>query len=96
MFTYEINDCDEVVITGIENKNIKELEIPSQIDGCFVSCIDRFAFAGCINLEKVTFPECYVKISFRAFDGCSSLKEVVLPECYLIEPQAFRGCPYEK
>ena len=94
MFKFEVNDYDEITITGIEDQNVTEIEIPVKIDGNFVSNIGDWAFSGCSSLTKVTFPDNYIFIGNGAFSGCTSLREVKLPEICTIGRDAFRGCPY--
>ncbi len=67
--------------------------------------IDKYAFAGCVDLEEVIFPEkpkdynyfsaydTLVKIKEGAFSGCLKLKRIQLPKWLEhIDPFTFFGC----
>ena len=51
------------------------------------------AFAGCTDLQTVTFPERMEEIGAEAFRNCTSLKEVTIPQgVRFIEEGTFMGC----
>lgn len=48
--------------------------------GTDVTGIESYAFRGCENLERITFPpNAEIDIGAFAFEGCNSLEEIVLP-----------------
>lgn len=58
-----------------------------------VKVIQRLAFEGCTELERVILPEGLIYIGEGAFWECDSLIEVQLPETLLeIDEKAFYGC----
>lgn len=86
-------------ITGITRKfisncernysyKLKEVIIPDT-----VKIIERKAFYGCHNIEKITFSKDLKFIGQNAFSGCNSLNEIILHEnVSKIELNAFRYC----
>jgi hypothetical protein len=103
-YMYLSEECDVVIpseykglpVTEIaplvfwNKENLKTLTIPAT-----VTCIGRYAFSGCTNLEKIIFEEgSQLKtIEGCAFVDCSSLKDIELPESLeIIEGAAFSGC----
>ncbi len=55
--------------------------------------IGDMAFAGCLDLEKVTIPDSVNMLCYRAFENCVSLKEIVLPGSVVsIDMEAFIQC----
>lgn len=58
---------------------VKNIVIPSEIEGKPVTLIANGAFKACRELESVTIPGSVVKIGTDAFSGCSSLKSVEIP-----------------
>ena len=58
-----------------------------------ISTVGADAFAGCLKLKKLTFPENVTSIAERAFQDCSNLTELDLPETITsIGDMAFRNC----
>ena len=103
-YMYLSEECDVVIpseykglpVTEIaplvfwNKENLKTLTIPAT-----VTCIGRYAFSGCTNLEKIIFEEgSQLKtIEGCAFVDCSSLKDIELPESLeVIWGAAFSGC----
>ena len=77
--TYQVifsSDVGGVLVSGIVDKDVKEVTIPSEHNGYQVIGIGHDAFKGCINLEKVTMPDSILFIEEGAFSGCCSLREV--------------------
>ncbi len=75
---YEIKN-DEVTILGLHNQNIKDLVIPSVIDGYPVSKIQAYAFANNDELQYALIPESVVDIGDGIFYNCRSLTKATLP-----------------
>lgn len=73
------DDIDEIVT--IDNKHYP------------VSKIDNCAFANCMKLKTVKFPQTMQIIKTSAFQNCMSLEEVNLPEgIVILKDSAFAGC----
>ena len=84
-----------------DNKNIKTLTLSGTVE-----VISHHAFAGCENLESVTFADTSVLnpnitgtqsqlkyIRDNAFENCTSLTEVIIPySVKQIDSYAFAGC----
>ena len=65
-----------------------EVAIPDSVNR-----IDRNAFAGCKELEKVVIPDSVSTIDEYAFAGCAKLEEVTIPDSVnLIGCAAFEEC----
>lgn len=60
------------------NGSAAELDIPSEIDGYVVSCIDFMAFSDCFRLAKVTIPACITSIEQSAFNNCENLISITV------------------
>ena len=85
-FTYKNNNT---IITGLKNKNLKEIIIPEG-----VLEIDKIAFCE-ERFTKVTFPSTLKKICYGAFDFCEELEELVFSDfsCLeIIDEAAFSNC----
>ena len=82
VLTFDINDNDEVVITGTMDTTIDELVIPNTIikNGIErkVVEIDEQAFLGLENLKSVTIPSNVKIIDSKAFKQCKQLTNVNL------------------
>jgi hypothetical protein len=91
------NDSEsEVMITAYTGEPTN-LEIPEKIDGKKVVAIGSNAFAGNVNLKKVSIPGGVKSIGEYAFSGCTSLKSCELEEgVEEIGYKAFYGCRYLK
>ena len=75
--------------------NIKELRasITSVRLHDSVSYIDKSAFNGCSNLEKITMPSLMEYIGENAFVDCGKLTEITIPQgVEVLEKGLFRGC----
>ena len=67
-------------IVGVKDKEMTELEIPSEYDGVAITSIGYRAFYDCDNLTKVIIPDSVTSIADSAFWGCFSLTELVVPD----------------
>lgn len=90
---YEINEDNEIIITGLKDKNQKEIVIPEQIGNLPVTKIGERVFSYCTSIEKVVISEGVEEIeswlyldgiwepreTMGCFEGCTSLKEVIFP-----------------
>ena len=73
IFTYTVEN-DTVTITGL-NVSVKELIIPSEINGYPVTSIGESAFQR-TDITSVTIPDSVKNIDNNAFKSCDSLKSV--------------------
>ena len=58
---------NEVTITGLKDRYVTEVIIPSEIDGMPVTRIENYAFESCTGLASVTIPHNVTKIGHFAF-----------------------------
>ncbi len=84
-------------ITGLkeEGKTLKEIIIPSVLDGYTITSIDADVFKDCTVLENIVIPESVTNIGDYAFLRCSSLKSISFgenSELKSIGLYAFGGC----
>lgn len=78
-FTYEINDQNEVTITGYIGKH-KVCSIPNSINEMPVTAIGDNAFYMNRNIKKVYIPDSVKRIGVNAFRGCTKLENVLFSE----------------
>lgn len=72
--TYRVCE-DEIWIVGCA-ADVVEVQIPLEIEGKFVTCLQAGAFAGCDRLTSLTFFNHLVSIDGHVFTGCNALAEV--------------------
>lgn len=77
--SYQVID-DSVTIIKCEEKDSKEMAIPSTIEGFPVTAIGDSAFEDCNLLRTLSMPESVTSIGNRAFYGCTVLKNLTLSE----------------
>lgn len=65
---------------------IKTINIPKDFR------LSKAMFAGCINLDSVSFEADWITISERCFSCCANLKEIDINKALLIEDYAFLKC----
>ena len=82
-------DFDQMVSANCKgNKKIKSIEIPNG-----TSVIERYAFEGCLSLERVIIPVSVIRIEYGAFQNCYSLVNIIIPGSVIeIGDWAFCGC----
>jgi hypothetical protein len=86
------NGDTEVMITMCE-RDAKEVEIPSNLDGYPVTQIWDGAFNACTQLTQITIPEGVVRVGEGAFMACPSLKSIAFPQTTTsIGGAAFMNC----
>lgn len=92
IFEYSIDSkTNEVIITGVTDRNITEVSIPETIDGKSVCIIGEYAFADCSNLQNVDLGS-VKELKSYSFSNCTSLKEIVFPkELLTIGSNTFSG-----
>lgn len=76
-FNYD-DSGDGCVILGM-NESMRDVRIPSMLNGKRVVEIADGAFNGCDEIESVTIPNGVTKIGRNAFRNCENLQEVHLP-----------------
>ncbi len=82
-------------IVGIEDKEMTEVEIPSEYDGVAITSIGYRAFYDCDNLTKVVIPDSVTTIGEEAFKNCGGLLSVEMGKnVAAIEHAAFFECYY--
>ncbi len=70
---------NHVLIDGMINTSLTELEIPDVIDGKQVYGIEQFAFIEATNLKKLYIPKSVEYIEYGALYGLNKLEELTLP-----------------
>jgi len=82
-----------IVIDKLLDETIKEVKIPSQIDGIPVNRIGKQAFMNCTQLEAVEIPDSVLVMEEEVFAGCERLKKIKLPSCLRnMRRGMFRNC----
>lgn len=90
-FTYEINDYNEITITGYTGTDT-DIVIPDMIDDCMVTTIGERAFFD-MDITSVELPETLTEIHMNAFEHCDELTEINIPvRVRYIDSEAFRDC----
>ncbi|MDE6781998.1 MAG: leucine-rich repeat protein [Ruminococcus sp.] len=90
-FKYTI-EYGEVVISGFD-KSVRDVVIPSEIEGLPVTKIGDYAFSSCDGITSVTIPDSVTSIGNDAFHGCSGLTSVTIPDSVtIIGDSAFYNC----
>ncbi len=88
---YKINN-DEIIITGCDDK-LKDITIPSEIDGLPVTAIGESAFTWKSQLNSVVISEGIRRIEYCGFSSCRFLTSVKLPQSLeYIGENGFDGC----
>ena len=73
------------------DSSLKEIDIPSSINGETITAIGYTAFRGS-SIERVTIPNTVTEIGESAFEG-SNLVDITIPEnVNFIRSNAFKGC----
>ena len=80
-------------VTGVRDRSVTEVEVPTTHQGYPVVRICVEAFADCRNLVRVVVGDGVKDIEEGAFSRCTSLKEVVLSKnLFSLGASAFREC----
>lgn len=83
----------EYVIVGVNNRDIKEVEIPASYDGKPIVSIGKSAFFVCSSLTSIIIPNSVKTIGANAFSGCSALESITIPNSVTsIGNWAFSNC----
>ena len=79
----------------MKKSGIKDLVIPSTVDGMPVTSILSLAFSGNTDLVNVTIPSTVTSIGNNAFYGCTSLRQVYVEGIVTdLGLNIFKGCDY--
>lgn len=93
-FRYKVLEDGTIEIIGLENYSVKELIIPSEIDGKKVTSIGEEAFYG-EYITSVEIPDTVTHIGDYAFGECERLVDVIIPGSVTsIAGDAFSGTPW--
>ncbi|MBQ9860566.1 MAG: leucine-rich repeat domain-containing protein [Clostridia bacterium] len=77
------------------NGAYSEVVLPAAVNGCPVTAINRWAFANCDTLRKITIPDTIAAIGESAFLDCNALAEVRIGNGVVsIADMAFLGCNF--
>ncbi len=80
-------------VTGLVDRSVTNITIPSSVNGRRVTIIDGAAFSRCPNLTSVYIPNGVLWIGEAAFSGSDKLKSIKLPDSITtIDESAFSYC----
>ena len=92
VFTFSLNN-DTYTVTGLKDKTITSIVIPSVYEGLPVTSIGSEVFYCCTNLTSVVIPDSVTTIASHAFMGCCNLTSLVIPDSVTsIGYAAFASC----
>ena len=84
---------NEIIISGVTDKNLEVLDVPSHINRFPVVSIEREVFRGLQNLIAAYLPDTLQVISNHAFADCPNLKVVQCnADGLMIHGGAFKNC----
>ncbi len=73
--------------------NVKNVEIPAELDGYTITALGEDCFADNTVLETVTIPDTITSIGSNAFEGCTALTTVTIPaNVTTLGSFLFEGC----
>lgn len=83
---------DHYTVTGIGSCTDRVIVIPREMNGCPITEIGDWAFAGCKNIDAVIIPDTVTKIGVQAFGG-TPVKRIFIPDSVtFIGGGAFARC----
>lgn len=75
--TFVLNeDGQSYTVTGLSDKTLTKLTIPSTYQGFPVTSIGGRVFSGCTGLTSITIPNSVASIGWYAFEDCTSLTSI--------------------
>lgn len=75
--TFVLNeDGQSYTVTGLSDKTVTKLTIPSTYQGFPVTSIGEYAFIGRTGLTSITIPNSVTSIGWYAFENCTSLTSI--------------------
>ena len=78
------------IITGLKDRTLTNITIPSKINGTFITKIASNAFENNTLIQSVTIPDSITEIGQSSFKNCTNLKEVIIgPDSSLISIDAY-------
>jgi hypothetical protein len=77
MFDYTVLGDGTIEITEC-NKSMKEIIIPSEIDGKKVTSIGSLAFVYCFDVVSITIPDSVINIENIELKSCSKLAQIIV------------------
>ena len=90
-FNYAI-EYGEITITGFD-KSVRDVVIPSEIEGIPVTTIGDSAFSGCDGITSITIPNSVTSIGKQAFRECSRIASITIPDSVAtIGKETFQYC----
>ena len=84
-------DNGEVTITGLNNYNITDINIPPTIEGFPVTRIGSYAFNYNYGINSVVLPASVTHIEEAAFSSSQNLQSIEMPGVTYIDDFAFNG-----
>ena len=87
-------DNGEVTITGLNNYNITDINIPPTIEGFPVTRIGSYAFNYNYGINSVVLPASVTHIEEAAFSSSQNLQSIEMPGVTYIGISAFYSCFY--
>ncbi|MBQ7725617.1 MAG: leucine-rich repeat domain-containing protein, partial [Clostridia bacterium] len=91
VWRYRIYDGKAVITACDPNGTVGETEVPDQLGGYPVTCIDDYAFENCKEITRIVIPKGVTEIGLYAFHDCVKLQGVVIPEGVI----SINGCAFE-
>ncbi len=92
-FSYRISNQKAIITEYHPDSPIKQVVIPSQLDGYPVTQIDDYSFHSQTDVNTIDFPASITHIGKYSFYKCSSLLKVTLPKkLKILEEGAFASC----
>ena len=92
-FLYNFSgEIEGVTVCGYTG-NLRDIEIPEEINGRAVSAIDKDTFAGNKKITSVTIPPSVVAIGEGSFNNCENLETVTLSGGVQVLDNVFCSCP---
>ncbi len=94
LLQYELAEGGEsYIVTGIDDRTVSSIVIPSEYNGKPVTSIGNSAFSSCSKLTSVKIPDSITSIDSGAFRQCLNLAYITIPDSVTsIGSSAFSNC----